>query len=906
MQNKQICKLGILAQHHSMTAAQSTKKAINQRATVTLNLIQGLNQRAPRRLGFNPTPPHAAFSLVEMLMALLVASLLLAALAPVMTKKMSENINVNGISGGGHAPAVFKCWDYDSPELQPAADGSNYKVLPEAYPVDDAWNINFILASGGGGGAGATIPNETSHSFDGTGELKIEPEMDEIDIVSMIGGGAGGGGGAAVFSSATCTGGPSEAKCECMGATYDSVNKVCVSNNLGSKNLTNAKTACQNVTPLNKWSLPTTSQLSNWKTNTLYSTLGIISGQTVWSQTSGQGACSSSTSTYNCYYNGAYRTGYASETECCSGSSYGSKKGAYEPNNNSCGVYCAARNVTSSPGSGWFKGDGQTATKCGGTGGCNWGSTDYFKCGTCPDSDTCASTVTTSCSSYYTNYYFYQLTGSTWSQSYATDNTGSRQTYCVYNDSANVTGESFYSLSGGGGGGAPAISDNNFDSNILNTFRKRVKENAGGYLEFQRGTGGNGGDASASKNQKAGNGADGGDTCIIVKNAARAYKYKLCVSGGNGGGGANATKADSSTTGWGYAGGEKNNANACYVVDYTANSAGVKTDFDCALKGKAGGAGGASTSNPTAGGKGAASVLNSTQVGGTAVKDGVSASTSNYGAGGGGGSASKTGYGSSATLAFGKGGNGAPGYIKINYKKKFAAAGGGGGGGGYVAHINNITVGKTATCEIKVGYGGAGGAAGIKGYDGGDSSVTCSNAPNVTYRITGGKGGELGSTTAGGLGGEAGTYDDTGNIFTRLFSQGNFRQAAGLAGKQGGAGDSANFKANVRSAGGRGGTGGTGEKGKCGGIYTESGVCATVQADENNDITEPNQDALNGEGFGAGEITAPTKDGIVEATPKYGKAGAGGGGGAWYVGKNPGRGGAGQGGYVCIYWDKLE
>ena len=63
---------------------------------------------------------------------------------------------------------------------------------------------------------------------------------------------------------------------------------------------------------------------------------------------------------------------------------------------------------------------------------------------------------------------------------------------------------------------------------------------------------------------------------------------------------------------------------------------------------------------------------------------------------------------------------------------------------------------------------------------------------------------------------------------------------------------------------------------------------------------------MNGEGFGAGEITAPTKDGIVEATPKYGKAGAGGGGGAWYVGKNPGRGGAGQGGYVCIYWDKLE
>ena len=37
-----------------------------------------------------------AFSLVEMLMALLVASLLMAALAPVMTKKFSENVNVSG------------------------------------------------------------------------------------------------------------------------------------------------------------------------------------------------------------------------------------------------------------------------------------------------------------------------------------------------------------------------------------------------------------------------------------------------------------------------------------------------------------------------------------------------------------------------------------------------------------------------------------------------------------------------------------------------------------------------------------------------------------------------------------------------------------------------------------------
>ncbi len=876
-----------------------------------------------------------AFSLVEMLMALLVASLLMAALAPVMTKKMKENINVAGVSGGGRAPAVFKCWDYDNPELQLAGDGSSYKVLPTPYPVDDAWNINFILASGGGGGAGATIPNETFHEYDSTGELKIEPEMDEVNIVSMIGGGAGGGGGAAVFSGSTCKGAPSADKCECMGSTYDSGNNVCVSSNLGSKNLTNATSACSKVTPSNKWTLPTTTQLSRWDTN-LRTALNIASGNTVWSQTSGQGACISQATQYSCYCNGTYRSGYSSSSSCCSGCSYGlsNSSNSYRYWGMSAPSYW--NNVCTDGGYNGVSGcKGFASSTCGNStkGYCVCaanpnGSNSYCRQGlyspcssdvnSCTSScntycggtakDSCSSTASSyvGCSSNYTNYYFYQLSGSSWSQSYATSNTGSRSTYCVYSDSADVVGESFYSLSGGGGGGAPAIADNGFDSNILNMFRQKIKENTGGWLVFERGSGGNGGSASANKNQKAGNGYNGGDTCITIKNAARSDKYKLCVSGGKGGGAADAARADASTKGFGAAGLATAVDKACYAIDYTTNTAGVRTEFDCTMAGKAGGAGGASTSNPTAGGKGAASVLNSAQAGGTAVKDGVSASSSNYGAGGGGGSATKTGYGSSAVLAFGKGGNGAAGYIKINYKKRYAAAGGGGGGGGYVAHINNISVGKSATCEIKVGYGGAGGAAGVKGYDGGDSSIVCSNAPTVTYRIFGGKGGELGSSTAGGLGGEAGTYDDTGNIFTRLFSQGNFRQGTGLDGKQAASGDSANYKENVRSAGGRGGTSGTGEKGKCGGIYNETGVCASVNADSNNDIPTPNQEDLNGQGSTSGDVTPPTKEGVVSATPKYGKAGAGGGGGAWYVGKNPGRGGNGQGGYVCIYWDKLE
>ena len=85
----------------------------------------------------------AAFSLVEMLMALLVASLLMAALAPVMTKKFNENVVVSG-TGNSIIPSggcVFT-----------AADG----LQEEACTIpSNIHTINAIIASGGGGGGGA-------------------------------------------------------------------------------------------------------------------------------------------------------------------------------------------------------------------------------------------------------------------------------------------------------------------------------------------------------------------------------------------------------------------------------------------------------------------------------------------------------------------------------------------------------------------------------------------------------------------------------------------------------------------------------------------------------------------------------------------------------------------------------
>lgn len=856
-----------------------------------------------------------AFSLVEMLMALLVASLLLAALAPVMTKKINESIGISGLGGTINPPGGSYCWSTTtgggSENMEYDSNGNRVvKYTTEA----GVYYVNFALASGGGGGGGASeFKSENAHltGVNNT-SLKIEANMDEFDIVSVIGGGGGGGGGAAVDKSTTCTGTTSAEKCACMGYSYDSKNNLCVSNNLGSKNLANAKTACSSMSPSGKWQVPTTGQLSNW--NTLYSTFGITSGQTVWSRTSGQGACSANTTKYSCYCNGSYRNGYSSSSTCCSGCSYGT-----QTISNSNVQYCRVCGSCAS---------GTSLTKCG-CGSYSWSAfssidacantsavtypngctplgrdKETYVIARCGDvlTTTCSSTVSSyqDCSSYYTNYYYYQLSGSSWAQGYATSNTGNRSTYCVYNDSGTVGSEAFYSLSGGGGGASPSLENNSFASNILATFRQRIKENIGGYIVLEVGEGGLGGNASTGKGQKPANGKNGGASCIAITGSNKSdIKYKLCVPGGKFGYSGDGTKANAETTGWGAAGSETPLANSCYAIDYTFNPSGVRTEFSCTKKGNSGTAGGASTNNPTAGGKGGASVINNIQVGGTNVVNGVNAASSNYGAGGGGGSASKTGTGANGSLSFGKGGNGAGGHIYLNYKVRYDAAGGGGGGAGSVAIVREYRVNQ-GECTFTIGKGGAGGSVATDGKKGGDTSVTCTNSGGEVFRVYGGEGGKKGTTattlggySTGGLGGLKGLYSDdvTGLPPSKLTSK------TGLDGTQGGVNDSTytNYVPVTYSAGGRGGTGGTGKKGGCGGLLNDV-VCTYAT----NII--PNTEAIKGISMQLSDVKFPD----LTQAENYGESGSGGGGGGWHMQTGSGQGGDGLGGFACIWWEKLE
>lgn len=132
---------------------------------------------------------RTAFSLVEMLMALLVASLVLAALAPVVTRKMNDNIRVTGVD------SVI----YDEGKTIYSTPGEYTFVVPQGvYELE-------IQASGGGGGGGgasdtmftkvytmkASIPVSDVTDFK-TLTLPVQKGYYSLDAVLIGAGGTGG------------------------------------------------------------------------------------------------------------------------------------------------------------------------------------------------------------------------------------------------------------------------------------------------------------------------------------------------------------------------------------------------------------------------------------------------------------------------------------------------------------------------------------------------------------------------------------------------------------------------------------------------------------------------------------------------------------------------------------------
>ncbi len=147
----------------------------------------------------------AAFSLVELLMALLVASLLMAALAPVMTRRIGETLNINGSidpkgtpkkieidfnSNSNKQGEIFNCQN-----IITEADGSKY--CEGEFVVPNGYNgiMKVIVIGAGGGGGTAPTAGYTEYTTVSNAHQFTVPSMVNKAEVTLVSGGAGGAAG---------------------------------------------------------------------------------------------------------------------------------------------------------------------------------------------------------------------------------------------------------------------------------------------------------------------------------------------------------------------------------------------------------------------------------------------------------------------------------------------------------------------------------------------------------------------------------------------------------------------------------------------------------------------------------------------------------------------------------------
>ena len=427
-------------------------------------------------------------------------------------------------------------------------------------------------------------------------------------------------------------------------------------------------------------------------------------------------------------------------------------------------------------------------------------------------------------------------------------------------------------LSGGGGGAGAYIKNYQIPNDVISS-------NIGGKIKLFSAAGGSGGNSASSQGSNASNGSNGNTSYIEIYDKDNVLKWGLRAPGGNYGYGA-------TTTSFGNGGGERA-INTCQLYEN-----GAWKNINCTgagLEGNNGAKNESASSTSTAnGGNGAGSLYNSTNATGGGSGGNVSSANGYngtlYGAGGGGATVT---FDSSNNSTAGKGGSGANGVAEITYDKIYQAAAGGGGGGGAFVHLENISVTSGNTYVLQVGKGGDGGAISANGVDGGESGVTFGS---ITYSLSGGKGGKVGtpsnetSEAVNGLGGAKGLVSS------------NVSDTSGIVYKNGENGlDAAAFtKDDVHanssgyggSYGGVGGASGLDSIGGCGGLFIDSTICTNT--------------SINGT---SGVFAAPVlaSDGV-----NLGSAGSGGGGGGWSQNTvtypNPGSGASGLDGYVFIYW----
>ena len=790
-----------------------------------------------------------AFTLAELLIAVLIISIIMVLFAPVITKRVTDNFRMTQLKNATH---LF-LYDKNDPDCKEIAGTNNALECTFTVP-DGVKEINALVVSGGGGGAGATLPtiecgkkitvtNSTVGSSK-TQELKITRGMKNFVITYLTGGGGGGGGGA--YKQAAGGAPTSQADCDPYQAKFLTAAQ-------------NGKPVC--VTKFNIGDIPGAANGGIAANVTVVNTgQNCSAGACCWKGRTAN-LCDSSGTTYS----GCNRTvcTWDAANYSCNALAYsGTKARDWRlPTRDELSKW--ASNITSIS-----RNQGDDGLRlCDGNSG--YGSARCYNYNNaCPGSytDNCHPHNIWSSTPNGSNYYSrYLLAGN-----FSSESSNSRYTYearCVLEGGI----AKYSSLSGGGGGASPYFKNYQIPDNI-------ILNNIDGKIVMYAAGGGSGGSAGSSSGANAASGSDGGTSYIYVYNKSNVLKWGLKVPGGKGGTGA---KASSSSAG---SGGAQKNANSCQIYNGTTwtstnctgygtggNNGNKITDSNSAAQGGAGGGSMYNSSSLTGGGAG----------GSNTGENGYNGTLS--GAGGGGGTVRFQTSGSNTTTYRGTGGKGANGMVEITYDLTYRAAGGGGGGGGAFALVKNIPVASAGTYTVRVGAGGAGGAISSKGSNGGTSSVTFDSA---TYSLSGGEGGLAGTSETASKELVQGTGGKKGVVSTNVSDKSNLTYKHGFDGAS--AGEITINAANPYggSYGGTGGTSGLDVKGGCGGMFIDSTVCSNTTVN--------------------GTYVSFISPGDVFEASEYGSAGAGGGGGGWSENTtfypNPGSGAQGQNGYVYLYW----
>ena len=798
-----------------------------------------------------------AFTLAELLVSILIISVILTLLAPVITKRAKESFTVN--SSAQYESRLF-LYDISDSDCTDPADGTKSLNCKFTTP-NDVEEISVVMVSGGGGGAGATNPTvntnqrayaaSTTVGSSQTKEITITSGMKNVVISYLAGSGAGGGGGA--YDSTTGGAPTSQADCDPFNALFIPAEY----NGSGGKN-----------TCVTKYNVGDTyGPTIAISTATVTAGSGALSGscnanECCWrGTTSNNCTTSGSWSGHLSIYSGCTRTvctWYAANTSCQS----------WAPNGTSAGDW---RLPTQNEMKGWANNIERVSAYYGSDGLqlCGSGSSSYGSV-ECTYTNRCGGTGNGVCYpgsvwSSPSGYGFYLGSGSFYGP-YSYNAHGAFSARCVLEKGA----QRFNSFAGGGGGAGAYVKNYQIPNSVISS-------NIGGKIVLYSAAGGAGGSSASSSGSSASNGSNGNTSYIEVYSSDNVLKWGIRASGGYAGEGA-------SSSSYGEGGAERTIA-SCQLYEN-----GSWRSVNCTGIGAKGLDGtkveNASSTNTATGGTGGGSMYNTTVAQGGGVGGSTSGangySGSVYGAGGGGATIT---FNSSNNVTKGIGGNGANGVAEITYDLVRQAAGGGGGGGGAFIRVEKIKVTSGKEYTIKVASGGAAGSVATKGSDGG---VTSATFDSVTYTLSGGKGGQIGTSST-----------DTSNVIQGIGGLGgivssNVSDTTNIEYKNGLKGDDGNTYTTttgfVVSNGGNGGTSGLDTKGGCGGLFIDSSICTNTNVNGTSvNFVSPNQ---------------------IFDTAQYGSAGAGGSGGGWsedtFNYPNSGGGSQGQSGYVYINWVKYK